>query len=296
MAPPGSGHAFHTWQQEMLLEKSNFFSYTPSRFVDEDWSRCLGYEKVDTIDCPSSVSSPQKSSSPSKSGSNSTHFEQGQKVESSSQSKKGSAEDSNSGTHRKENNGIQPSESQSSSLKGLEINDEETLLLSSLRKPKNGCSNSQSDSSNDKMDTEDDAVNNEQSWQNNICNKYIQFQTSAVQMELANAVAAPLHHQGPDVSMKIRLTSCADLLASSYLTLKDFKEQCQQSEDAIVNATSEIEAVLESLFPARGKKMTSIPTTGQQRSTETIKSIDELLSTRKEAIAAKLALLMIPKR
>jgi hypothetical protein len=146
------------------------------------------------------------------------------------------------------------------------------------------------------MDTEDDAVNNEQSWQNNICNKYIQFQTSAVQMELANAVAAPLHHQGPDVSMKIRLTSCADLLASSYLTLKDFKEQCQQSEDAIVNATSEIEAVLESLFPARGKKMTSIPTTGQQRSTETIKSIDELLSTRKEAIAAKLALLMIPKR
>jgi hypothetical protein len=296
MAPPGSGHAFHTWQQEMLLEKSSFFSYTPSRFVDEDWSRCLGDEKVDTIDCPSSLSSPQKSSSPSKSGSNSTHFEQGQKVESSSQSKKGSAEDSNSGTHLKENNGIQPSESQSSSLKGLEINDEETLLLSSLRKPKNGSSNSQSDSSNDKMDTEDDAANNEQSWQNNICNKYIQFQTSAVQMELANAVAAPLHHQGPDVSMKTRLTSCADMLASSYLTLKDFKEQCQQSEDAIVNATTEIESVLETLFPARGKKMTSIPTTGQQRSTETIKSIDDLLSTRKEAIAAKLALLMIPKR
>jgi hypothetical protein len=115
-------------------------------------------------------------------------------------------------------------------------------------------------------------------------------------MELANAVAAPLHHQGPDVSMKTRLTSCADMLASSYLTLKDFKEQCQQSEDAIVNATTEIESVLETLFPARGKKMTSIPTTGQQRSTETIKSIDDLLSTRKEAIAAKLALLMIPKR
>jgi cysteinyl-tRNA synthetase len=148
------------------------------------------------------------------------------------------------------------------------------------------------------MDTEDDAANNEQSWQNNIYNKYLLFQTSAVQMELANPVAAPLHHHhSPDVSMKTRLTSCADMLASSYLTVKEFKEQCQQSEDAIVNATTEIDAVLESLFPARGKKMTSIPTTGQQRrSTESTKSIDELLSTRKEAIAAKLALLMIPKR
>lgn len=76
--------------------------------------------------------------------------------------------------------------------------------------------------------------------------------------------------------------------------MKEFKEQCQQSEDAIVNATTEIEAVLEKLFPARGKKMTSIPTTGQ--SAESITSIEELLSTRKEAIAAKLALLMIPKR
>ena len=295
MAPPGSAHAFHTWQ-EMLLEKSSFFSYTPSRFVDEDWSRCLGDQKDETIDCPSSVSSPQKSSSPSKSGSNSTHFEQGQKGESSSQSKKGSAEDCNSGTHLKENNGIQPSESQSALLKEPEINVEETLLLSSLHKPKNGCSsNSQSDSLNDKMDAEDDA-NNELSWLINICNKYHLFQTSAVQMELVNPVAIPLHYQGPVVSMKTRLTSCADMLTNSYMTVKEFKEQCQQSEDAIVTATTEIETVLENLFPARGKKMASIPSTGQQRSTESIKSIDELLSKRKEALAAKLALLMIPKR
>ena len=86
------------------------------------------------------------------------------------------------------------------------------------------------------------------------------------------------------------------MLTNSYMTVKEFKEQCQQSEDAIVTATTEIETVLESLFPARGKKMASIPSTGQQRSTESIKSIDELLSKRKEALAAKLALLMIPKR
>ena len=295
MAPPGSAHAFHTWQ-EMLLEKSSFFSYTPSRFVDEDWSRCLGDEKDKTIDCPSSVSSPQKSSSPSKSGSNSTHFEQGQKGESSSQSKKGSAEDCNSGVHLKEINGVQPSESQSASLKEPEINVEETLLLSSLHKPKDGCSsNSQSDSLNDKIDAEDDA-NNELSWLINTCNKYHLFQTSAVQMELVNPVAIPLHHHSPVVSMKTSLTSCADMLTNSYMTVKEFKEQCQQSEDAIVNATTEIDTVLESLFPARGKKMTSIPITSQQRSTESITSIDELLSKRKEAIAAKLALLMIPKR
>lgn len=295
MAPPGSAHAFHTWQ-EMLLEKSSFFSYTPSRFVDEDWSRCLRDEKDVTIDCPSSVSSPQKSSSPSKSGSNSTHFEQGQKGESSSQSKKGSAEDCNSGVHLKENNGVQPSKSQSASLKEPEINVEETLLLSSLHKPKDGCSsNSQSDSLNDKIDAEDDA-NNELSWLINTCNKYHLFQTSAVQMELVNPVAIPLHHHSPVVSMKTSLTSCADMLTNSYMTVKEFKEQCQQSEDAIVNATTEIDTVLESLFPARGKKMTSIPITSQQRSTESITSIDELLSKRKEAIAAKLALLMIPKR
>jgi len=148
---------------------------------------------------------------------------------------------------------------------------------------------------NDKIDAEDDA-NNELSWLINTCNKYHLFQTSAVQMELVNPVAIPLHHHSPVVSMKTSLTSCADMLTNSYMTVKEFKEQCQQSEDAIVNATTEIDTVLESLFPARGKKMTSIPITSQQRSTESITSIDELLSKRKEAIAAKLALLMIPKR
>jgi hypothetical protein len=75
--------------------------------------------------------------------------------------------------------------------------------------------------------------------------------------------------------------------------MKEFKERCQQFEDDIGHATSMMEKALEQLFPARGKKLASVTTTGQ--CAELISAIEELLSSQKEAVTAKLALLMIPK-
>ncbi|KAL3766218.1 hypothetical protein ACHAW5_002564 [Stephanodiscus triporus] len=319
MAPPGSGLAFHYWPESFQGSfHSNTQTYKSSCFVEEDWSCCLG-GKLGTTESASDASSPQKSSSPSKSGSSSTNFEHGQKEQ--AQLMNGS-ETGNSGKHQNDeergvchqtsyllhgskNNdddgyGGELSKIQSSSPRMPGNNDREDDTNNKECNTENGRRNNHSDlndynknkAEEEEIDMENEGAN-KQLWKDKICNKYYLFRSSAVQMELANPAAVSSPHPGNISAVAHNITSCAESLSSSYLSIEEFKERSRQFEDDIGHATSEMEMVLEKMFPARGRKSSAAPI-GQ--STDLVRKIAELMSSRKEAVAAKLALLMIPKR
>ena len=322
MAPPGSGLAFHSWP--VSLESSSFHSNAATRkrndaslgFVEEGWYCCLGGKR--TIVCASAASSPQKSSSPSKSGSSGTNFEHGQKEGPHS---KNESDNGNSGKHQHDEKdetfhqtsdlsherkksvdelcGVELPASRTSSSRN---NDRESETNNEQHTTETGgCRSNQSDPTHitdnkekgggDEVDMESEGTN-QQSWTDETRNKYRLFLFSSAHMELANPAGASLQQPG-NVSVAAHLTSCAESLANSYLSMEEFKERSQQFENDIGHATSEMESALVKLFPARGRKSNAAPA-GQ--CANLLHTIEELMSLRKEAVAAKLALLMIPKR
>ena len=303
MAPPGSGLAFHTWPES--LETSSFRSNatreydTSLGFDGEGWSCCLGGEHG-TIECASAASSPQKSSSPSKSGSSgTTNFEHGQKE--GPQSKKNGLDNGNSGEHQhdeKDETFRQTSDLSRESKKnddeqcGVELSPSQTPSL--RNKDRESETNNRrhiTENGGGKVDTESEGAN-QQSRTDEIRIKYRLFQLSAAHMELANPAAASSRRPG-NVSVATHLTSCAESLASSYMSVEEFGERSRQFENDIGRATSEMETALGKMFPARGRKSNAAPA---GRGADLLRTFEELMSSRKEAVAAKLALLMIPKR
>ena len=133
---------------------------------------------------------------------------------------------------------------------------------------------------------------NQQSWTDEIRIKYRLFQLSAAHMELANPAASSSQRPG-NFSVATHLTSCAESLASSYMSVEEFGERSRQFENDIGRATSAMETALGKMFPARGRKSNAAPA---GRGADLLRTFEELMSSRKEAVAAKLALLMIPKR
>jgi hypothetical protein len=90
------------------------------------------------------------------------------------------------------------------------------------------------------------------------------------------------------------LTTCAYLLASSYCAPKQLAEQCDAE---IEHNTGEIQDLIETAMPTRGRAHGSIapnPSCGPGVNVE--ESIHDLLLARKKAIAAKYALFIVPKR
>ena len=138
---------------------------------------------------------------------------------------------------------------------------------------------------------------NSQSWKDDIYSKYQQFQKSTLYMEIAMDPAANTsQHDKKGANMSQPLTSCAETLSSSYLTAKEFMNTSQLCEEEIESSTTEMEGLLEKMFPAR-------PVRGRNRNAVTLDQsedcqsrIEELMKFRKEAVAAKFALLMTPKR
>jgi hypothetical protein len=293
------------------------YNNTSLGFVEEGWYCCLGGKR--TIVCASAASSPQKSSSPSKSGSSGTNFEHGQKE---GPQLKNESDNGNSGKHQHDEKdetfhqtsylshehkksvdelcGVELPASQTSSSRN---NDRESETnKEQLTTESGGCQSNQSDPTHnitdnkklgggDEVDMESEGTN-QQSWTEETRNKYRLFQLSAAHMELANPAGASSQQPG-NVSVATHLTSCAESLANSYLSMEEFKERSQQFENDIGHATSEMESALVKLFPARGRKSNTAPA-GQ--CANLLRTIEELVSLRKEAVAAKLALLMIPKR
>ena len=322
MAPPGSGQAFRVWP-------SNNSPSCGGPFVDEGWSCCLGGGNRGMIKCASSASSsssPQKcSSSPTTSGSGSTNLEHGQKelrahsmnwsendnidkrpndenVDVSCQTS-GSTQESKK--QYDEKCGVDLSENRSS-LPGAHKNDDNESETST-KEPniENGgskyrcdtslpieCGTKEQGSENGTM--KDDGANT-RSWKDVIRTRYHLFHSSAVQMEQAISAAESSRHSG-NVSVVPHLNSCAESLTRSYLSIEEFNELSQRFEDEIGDATSEMEREIERMFPARGRKSTIAVPPPIGRNAELQRKFEELLSSRREAVRAKLTCLMIPKR
>jgi hypothetical protein len=129
-----------------------------------------------------------------------------------------------------------------------------------------------------------------------VRDRYHLFHSSAVYMDLAiSAAESSLHSGGGSVSIVPHLNSCAESLTRSYLSMEEFVDMAQRFEDEIGNATSVMEGELEGMFPARGRKST-IAAFPIGRNAEMQRKLEELMRSRREAVRAKLACLMIPKR
>jgi len=137
---------------------------------------------------------------------------------------------------------------------------------------------------------EEKEATEQKSWKVGLYKKFRHFESSAIHME--QAIEPTVGRQNEE-SMSNLLTNCAESLSSSYFTANEFMDASQQCENEIEKTTSEMEQVLETMFPARGKKK-SVVTTDQSENLQ--QRIEDLMASRRETVAAKLALLMTPKR
>lgn len=322
MAPPGSGLAFHVYPGAFTYSlQMNPSSYKAG--LDEDWSYCLG--KRNLIECTSAAPSPQKSSTPSKSGtgSSSTNFEHGQKdqapkdgsqqnsttAENGSDGKSDSIEKTNGSndpselTHESQNDGDeQLSESQPASFWDESVKGDKHEADTGEDNPDAEKAMQCRQGETDQLDSDDEKHAGEDTnasvhetaaqltWKDEVYKKYRQFATSVQHAERSINAGLPHKQSQPDAS---HLTSCAGTLSSSYLTSNEFIDASQQCEREIEDTTSEMEDLLEKMFPSRGRKSSAV-TSGQCEHFQ--QRIEELLSLRREAVAAKFALLMTPKR
>ncbi len=308
MATPGPGAVFHTWPEE--CETGNFLS--------EGWACCLDEGRKS----PSSITtSPHKSGSPSKSSGSSTHFEHGQKEQvpttSSSQShstatavengisveyqheeKTGKSDHLSSDLSHVNDDEGKPQANQYSSLH--ELGGDRVVMEKANNIERNMEINKGIDFRRiddveiPRGDTEqhDDQQQQQQTlqqlWKDKVYTKYKSFENSATHMNKAiesTTLAVSSHH----------LTSCAESLSDSYLSMSQFTMRSQECEDDIDRITTELESVLDMMFPARGGRKSNEALTCE-KSDEIQGKIAELMLLRKEAVAAKFSILLIPKR
>ncbi|KAL7441591.1 hypothetical protein ACHAXH_010024 [Discostella pseudostelligera] len=333
MAPPGSGLAFHTWPEESFdgsrLHQATTLSKAScenDNFLSEGWDRCLDMGNQEMVECPSSVTtSPRKSGSASKSSGSSTHFEHGQKELiptsslSQSQSTK-SAVESSAGTKERASASDQLSSELSHETKQCDddegggdgkpngsqpstVHEMGNNLVASEKTNNDVCTNENGEENHggtsqiengttrrgeEDMDFDQKGANQHQLWKDELCKKYKSYDQSATHMDKAmeaKTFAVSTQH----------LTSCADSLSASYLSINEFTTRSQECEDDVNRISTELESVLDMMFPARGGRKSNEALT-YEKSREFQLKIEELVSLRKEAVAEKLALLLMPKR
>ena len=330
MAPPGSGITFTSWPE--VFETSSFHSSTLQYNGEEEWSACHGGKKQ-MIEYPEETS-PQKSSSPSKSGSSS--FEHGQqdkmsapKNGSSSQSHSAPVENGNSGkqdmdhekvntsndaselTHESHHSEEEKEEDESQKLPDSQSSMSNTQAFEDHKMNDGECNEENGKQSGisdgkqldddtkkmldeDRVNTEDAGTGLPHSQKEGIYNKYHHFETSAIHMERAMDSASLMSkHKHQQNLHKSNLTNSAKSLSISYLSANEFMDEAQKCENEIGKITNEMEEVLATMFPARGKKTDTVTSSDQS---EQKQKIEDLMASRREAVAAKLALLLIPKR
>lgn len=135
-----------------------------------------------------------------------------------------------------------------------------------------------------------------------ISDKYRLFEASSIHLERAmtapattKASSSSQYRRGSEGGgMSSNLTLCAESLARSYMSASEFAHNSEECENDIESMTSEMEGVLDRMFPARGGRKSSAVACDDGEDCQ--RRIEELMSLRKEAVSAKLALLMTPKR
>lgn len=297
-----------------IFEDSSFHAAASNKssHLDEKWSSCLGTSRI--IECKSKQpSSPQKSSG-------SSSFEHGQKDKppslltkngssSQSQSSKNDANDKNnistndaSVAHeslrneeeKEDEDGvdsipeIQYSMSNGSMSSKLEAKNDDGHTADKETKQSGTCVHHEKKSEEDYTASEDKASDQEL-WKDRLYESYHQSEMSAIHMEKA------LKYKENNMSSNFCLTHCAESLASSYLTANELMGASQQCENEIQNTTTEMENVLDTMFPARGKKAVG-DTDDHENNEDLQRRMEELVALRREAVASKFALLMTPKR
>jgi len=266
-----------------------FLVSNSSRFLDEDWSFCVDDNK--TLPCASLPSSPQNNTSPSKidgshSAKDSSSFENGQKADvPENELLESSKEDEGErGSNKEETNGDDNLEvcdkKTDSEMNGVDSNGAGDDTISLTEK-------------NEQQTTDTEIENDtEHSWKHELLDKRCNFDASwsSVQKTMHNKTTQTQTKEDGAVS---HLTRAAQSLSTSYLSTKELFDMSSQSEDDIVAATKGIEKEIERIFPGRGsRKPTSNPTDlGNFKG-----KIEHLLRLRKEAVDARLALLLTPKR
>lgn len=92
------------------------------------------------------------------------------------------------------------------------------------------------------------------------------------------------------------LTSCAHSLARSYCNSKQLSSIFMHCDSDIDATTNKIQGLIETLMPARGRGTDNKALTHSNTSIDTEQSINDLLRSRKEAVSAKYASFLIPKK
>ena len=118
----------------------------------------------------------------------------------------------------------------------------------------------------------------EQHYIGNIVSKYRQFEDSSLLLDAAIQ----------NKSSRVGMSQSAQSLSESYMTMGEFKAATEKCEADIQGVTVEME---QSLIGLRSKR-------GDENSADDVDParIEELMRRRKKAVAAKVALLLIPKR
>lgn len=92
------------------------------------------------------------------------------------------------------------------------------------------------------------------------------------------------------------LSASAHSLDRSYINLKQYTTFAEQCDAKIDNVTKQVQETIEAMMPMRGRRSNSTDPGPSNEVGNNDQSITRLLGLRKQAIAAKYALLLIPKK
>ena len=257
-----------------------------TRHVDIDnsdattWAACaldkLEYEEWSTCLYPNLL--PQKKASPTKTDSSSTHFEKGQK----SSDPKVTGDDDSEGDH----GGTENSDTQPIDIIGTKASQQKSSQKSTISEIFNGLVGSKSQASGTKSEAEPE---NSSDHMQEISAKRHHFDNSWSQIQ----------ESARNSNSHALLTSCAQSLERSYCNPSQhatFSEQCDLD---IETTTGEVETWLEEMMPSRGRAGSRVSTPSRLSSdggtVDHEQRINDLLMKRKEAVAAKYALFLVPK-
>jgi len=295
-----------------FFENSSFHStslkYEASASVEEDWSQCLRENQA----ISATVASPQKSISTK---SSSTHVEHGQN-ELASKNNNGSSQphpkdiaaekdgnDENAGVsnHSSELSHESATKDTCAQLKpdenenGIKLrkNSEESICERHKKNShQNPDANKLGNTDNGPEKDEEQGCNHD-GFLLSIMKKHAQFEASALHMEKCLDPVAVHSQDQQNITSSSHLTSCANSLSRSYLTANELMEFAQLCENDIKNVAFDIDKILDKMFPPRRKKSCA---EALYESKDIQSEVEELMTLRKETVAAKYALLMTPKR
>ena len=227
----------------------------------DDWLCCLDH-----------IIKEKEKTSPVKTDSSSTHFEKGQKH--TSEIRADDNEDEEGAKSSVLNSETQPIDSidrifnEKHSNKSSSQIHEESVMAESIN-------SKQSESAIDQDDT----------FRHQVSTKRRAFDSSWSHLQ-----------ESCDTGKSSSLTSCAHSLARSYCNSKQLSSIAMHCDSNIDATTNKIQDLIESLMPARGRSSDNKVLAPLTTDIDTEKRINDLLRSRKEAVSAKYASLLIPKK